>query len=88
MSVRRVNQPMPAAVVLGGDERPARVSWSDGVRSHRGGVVEHVIDVWYVDDAWWSDQPVQRIYYECQLEHGARIIVVYDCHAQEWYAQR
>lgn len=91
MSVRRLNQPEPARVTLGSDHRPATVEWHPH-SSPRGHVrrerVEHVLDVWYVDDAWWTDAAVRRMYYECQLEGGARLIAVYDLEASSWFVQR
>lgn len=93
--LRRLNEPVPAEVRLGADGRPARVAW----RSSRGGRgrgraaprmerVEVVLDTWCVDDAWWSDRPVRRIYHELQLEGGVRLVVSWDMDAGRWLAQR
>lgn len=91
MSVRRLNEPVPARVQLGCDDRPDVVAWHPH-SSARGQVrtdrVEHVLDVWYVDDGWWSGAPIRRMYYECQLAAGARLIVVYDLEAERWFVQR
>jgi hypothetical protein len=91
--VRRLNEPVVVDVRLGADGRPSRVAW----RSRRGGrghdrrryeLVEVVLDTWCVDDAWWSEQPVRRIYHELQLVGGARLVVSWDLVEQRWLAQR
>lgn len=97
--LRRLNEPVPARVHLGADGRPARVAWrarhgaravqaaarGDGARFER---VEVVLDTWCVDDAWWSDHPVRRIYHELQLEGGTRLVVSWDMVEGCWLAQR
>jgi len=82
-AVRRINEPVPADVWLGADGRPDRVSWRARIEG-----VEAVLDTWYVDDAWWSDRPVRRIYHEVQLDTGVRLVLSWDLVAQRWLAQR
>lgn len=91
MSVRRINEPLPARVDPGEDGRPGRVRWHQRGRSRSGernDRVECIIDAWYVDDAWWTSEPLRRMYYECQLEHGARIIILFDLVRRTWHVQR
>lgn len=93
--VRRLNEPTPADVRLGADGRPAQVAWRAprGARS-RGREriaferVEAVLDTWCVDDAWWSDRPVRRLYHEVQLVSGVRLVLSWDMDAGSWQAQR
>jgi hypothetical protein len=93
--VRRLNEPVPADVRLGADGRPARVAWRER-RDPRGRGrgrrelerVECVLDTWCVDDSWWSEQPVRRLYHEVQLEGGVRLVVCWDMVAACWLAQR
>jgi hypothetical protein len=91
-SVRRINEPMPADVRLGPDGRPAWVSWRGNGRGSRGGErrerVECVLDTWCVDDAWWTERPVRRIYHEVQLVSGVRLVLSWDMVAERWLAQR
>jgi hypothetical protein len=91
--LRRLNEPVPADVRLGADGRPARVSWRGAGRGSRGGErrherVECVLDTWCVDDAWWSDKPVRRLYHEVQLVTGVRLVLSWDMVEGRWLAQR
>ena len=90
-SVRRINEPVPARVWLDGADRPERVAWrtrpGDDAQL-RPEPVECVLDTWCVDDAWWSDRPVRRIYHEVQLTSGVRLVLSWDMVAQRWLAQR
>lgn len=90
MSVRRINVPMPAQVALGSDGVPMHVRWQMPNQQEvwRSARVEHVIESWHVDDAWWTDHPVSRACYACQLDAGQRLILVYDAILKCWYAQR
>lgn len=91
--LRRLNEPVPADVRLGADGRPARVAWRVPRGARRGERprlerVEVVLDTWCVDDAWWSERPVRRIYHELQLEGGTRLVVSWDMVEQRWLVQR
>jgi hypothetical protein len=45
-------------------------------------------DRWRIDDEWWREQPVSRMYYQLQLE-GDRIITIYcDLDGGAWCVQR
>ena len=91
--LRRLNEPVPADVRLGPDGRPARVAWRGTGRGSRGAhrqqdQVETVLDTWCVDDAWWTDRPVRRIYHEVQLMSGVRLVLSWDMVDERWLAQR
>ena len=91
-AVRRLNEPVPAQVRLGPDGRPAFVAWNGTGRGSRGGHrrerVECVLDTWCVDDAWWSERPVRRIYHEVQLVSGVRLVLSWDMVSEHWLVQR
>lgn len=89
--MRRINVPVPARVTMGQHGLPAAVSWRHGVggaASQRSAHVEHVIEIWHVDDDWWTGAPISRACYACQLDGGMRIVVVYDGYAKRWFVQR
>jgi hypothetical protein len=50
--------------------------------------VTAVQDRWRIDDEWWRETPVARLYYELRLE-GDRVITVYrDLAGGGWWMQR
>jgi hypothetical protein len=55
-----------------GEGRPAAVTLS-GRRLR----VLQVQDTWRIDDEWWRERPVSRVYYEVALEDG-RVMTVYE----------
>lgn len=94
-SLRQLNEPLPVGVGLGSDGRPAWVSRGRGRRRPGGRDrhvgrerVECVLDTWCVDDSWWSERPVRRIYHEVQLEGGVRLVLSWDMVRERWLAQR
>jgi hypothetical protein len=45
-------------------------------------------DRWRIDDEWWRDTAVSRMYYQIQLE-GGRVLTVYrDLIGGAWCVQR
>jgi len=89
--VRRINEPVPALVLLGEDGYPTAVEWTPqraGGARRRRDQVECVLDTWCVDEAWWTDQPVRRLYHELQLASGAHLVACWDLVAERWYVQR
>ena len=50
--------------------------------------VAAVQDRWRIDDEWWREAPVSRMYYELRLE-GERVVTVYrDLVEGAWWLQR
>jgi hypothetical protein len=45
------------------------------------------VDRWRVDDEWWREKPLSRLYFECLLEDGRRITVFHDLITSKWYRQ-
>ena len=63
--------------------RPRRVLFEGLVRE-----VTCVQDRWRIDDEWWREAPVSRMYYEVQLD-GDRVVTVYqDLPGGTWWLQR
>lgn len=75
----RLNAPRPALVETGVGGTPARVD-----REH----VTVVREEWRVVDRWWTDEPVDRRYYEVVLESGRNTCVFLDRASGEWCTQR
>ena len=81
-SLRPLNQPQPLSVEDGGDGVPKAVVWHG---DHRGVTV--IRDTWRIDDEWWCDRPINRMYLECVVEHGPRVVVFQDLVTGQWYSQ-
>ncbi|MBI4282176.1 MAG: hypothetical protein HY672_01645 [Chloroflexi bacterium] len=50
--------------------------------------VESVDDRWRIDDEWWRDEPVSRMYFTCAADRGIRVTVFQDLVTKQWYGQR
>ena len=77
-SARRLNEPRSVAVCVRSGT-PAEV---DRV------VVAAVRDEWRVVDRWWTDEPVQRRYFELVLASGRNVVVFVDEPTGRWFRQQ
>ena len=50
-------------------------------------LVDHVEEVWRVDDGWWSPSPVARTYFRLALKSGHLITLYHDDIEGTWWAQ-
>ena len=75
----RVNAPRPALVEARFDGTPARVNRQ---------AVALVREEWRVVDRWWTDEPVDRRYFDLVLEGGENTCVYRDEEAGSWFSQR
>ena len=46
-----------------------------------------VLESWRIDDEWWREQPVSRLYYSLLLEDGRAVTVYRDLVSGQWYRQ-
>jgi hypothetical protein len=76
--VGRLNAPRPALVETEFDGAPRTVN--------RQRVVL-VREEWRVVDRWWTDEPVDRRYFEVVLESGQNLCVYRDQEAGAWFSQ-
>jgi len=49
--------------------------------------IDHVEEVWRVDDGWWRPSPVARTYFRLALESGHLITLYHDDVEGTWWAQ-
>jgi hypothetical protein len=49
--------------------------------------VAAIEDIWRIDDEWWREEPISRIYYKLVLSTGQRLSVYKDLVTQKWYRQ-
>jgi hypothetical protein len=50
--------------------------------------VEQVREEWRVSDRWWTEEPLERRYFELVLESGRNVVVFRDERAGVWYRQQ
>ena len=75
----RLNAPRPALVEAGVDGTPCIVNRQQ---------VAFVREEWRVVDRWWTEDPVDRRYYEIVLESGQNVCVYRDRERGCWFTQR
>jgi len=74
----RINAPRPALVEPGFDGTPREVNRQP---------VAVVREEWRVVDRWWTEEPVDRRYFDLVLETGRVAVVFHDGESGKWYAQ-
>lgn len=75
----RVNAPLAARV----EPHPDGTPWQ--VNHH---AVALVREEWRVVDRWWTDEPVDRRYFEVVLETGQNTVCFHDGETGRWFTQR
>jgi hypothetical protein len=75
----RINDPRPAHVETHLDGAPRRVN-------HQGVLL--LREEWRVLDRWWTEEPVNRRYFEVVLESGENTVVFRDEERSCWFSQR
>jgi len=78
-AVGRLNAPRPALVEAGPGGAPRVVNREE---------VTLVREEWRVVDRWWTDDPVDRRYFEVVLESGRNVCVYRDREVGCWFSQK
>lgn len=47
-----------------------------------------VQDRWRIDDEWWREHPISRLYYTVVLEDDTLLTLYHDLLADAWFEQR
>ena len=81
--VRALNRPRPLRVEADGDGRPVAVHLPIGRRY----AVEAVLERWRIDDEWWRQRPVSRLYCRLALADGRVVTVYRDLLSGRWAQQ-
>jgi hypothetical protein len=81
--LRRLNAPTKVAVRVGPDGVPTDV----GV-GRRAQPVASVHERWRIDEGWWWEQPVSRLYWRLVLADGRLVTVYQDLQEGTWWTQR
>jgi hypothetical protein len=74
----RLNAPRPALVETGPGGTPRLVNRE---------LVTLVREEWIVVDRWWTEEPIDRRYFEVVLESGRNVCVYRDREARCWFTQ-
>ena len=82
-AIRALNEPQPTDVKTDSDEMPTEVK----LRGHWI-VVEAITDRWRIDDEWWREQPISRMYYQCVVDQGITVTMFHDLVSDLWHLQR
>ena len=80
--VRPLNRPRPLRVEADENRRPIAIYLSG-----RRYAVEAVLDTWRIDDEWWRERLVSRVYFSLLLENGTTTTVCNDLNLHRWYSQ-
>jgi hypothetical protein len=83
--LRPLNAPMPLRVQLDSDGRVVSI-WRQGRLTPR--TIAAIQDRWRIDDEWWREHPVSRMYYEVVLDDGTLLTLYQDLIADAWFEQR
>ena len=80
--LRSLNTPTRITVEPGEDGAPVAVTLS-----RRRLAVEERLETWRIDDEWWREKAVSRVYWRLLLEDGRTVDVFRDLESGAWYRQ-
>ena len=79
LSAQQLNRPRPALVEAHGNGVPRAVNRQR---------VATVREEWRIVDRWWTEEPIDRRYFDVVLETGENTVVYHDDDAGTWFTQR
>lgn len=80
-SFKPVNLPEPVHVELDASGQP------QVVRLPRRQAIIAIDDQWRLDDEWWRNEPISRLYWAVRFSSGNRLIIYQDLVGGGWYRQ-
>ena len=80
--LRSLNRPRAAKVEAAKSGEPAALH----VSGRRIGI-ESVLETWRVEDEWWRERPVSRMYYRVILDDGRVVDLYRAILSGRWYRQ-
>ncbi len=83
--LRPLNLPSPLHVESDAAGLPVAVRRAHWPSPRR---VARVQDRWRIDDLWWRERPVSRLYYQVLLDGGELLLAYHDLVAGGWFEQR
>ncbi len=82
VSIRPLNPPIPIDVRETGHQTPRAIKIKERWRR-----VVSIVDVCNVDEEWWRQRPISRMYYRVILEGDRPLTVFRDMLDGVWYRQ-
>ncbi len=80
---------LPVAITVQEDAHHQPMSLSPAPHKQgRSLKVASVDSQWKIDEEWWREKPIVRMYYQVTTEDGRRITVFQDLVSGKWYRQR
>ncbi len=83
--LRPLNAPSPLRVQTDDQGRIVGI-WRQGRLTPR--TIAAIQDRWRIDDEWWREHPIARMYYDVVLDDGTLLTIFQDLRADEWFEQR
>ena len=83
--LRPLNAPAPVQVQADGQGRPLAVRRRGWPRPRP---VADVQDRWRIDDEWWRERPISRLYFTVLLADDTLLTLYHDLIADTWWEQR
>jgi hypothetical protein len=80
-TIKPVNLPEPLRVEENGNGLPA------AIRERHRQVITAIGDKWRIDDEWWRNESVSRLYFAVMLDSGQRMVIYKDLAHDCWYRQ-
>ena len=83
--LRPLNAPSPLRVQTDAHGRIVGI-WRQGRLTPR--TIAAIQDQWRIDDEWWREHRIARMYYDLILDDGTRLTIYQDLVADAWFEQR
>jgi protein ImuB len=88
LAVRALRPPIPLEVIV--DSRPRRVNTPATETTERRPRIEGVVRVasgpWSLEESWWTEEPVDRDYWDVELSDGGIYRIYRDRRSESWFA--
>lgn len=102
VNLRPLNLPVPVIVQEDDCQRPMSLSKSPSTRGRRLKAsstqespklqpklqIVSIDNTWKIDEEWWREKPIARMYYQVTTEDGRRLTLFRDQTTGEWHQQR
>jgi len=80
--IRSLNSPRPLLVESDENSKPIAIHLSG-----RRLAMESLLETWRIDDEWWREQPVSRVYWRILLNDGRTADIYRDVASGKWFRQ-